>query len=298
MSDSWSWYVIFLVSLNLGGCGWLIFALRSSGADPEDEAETVGEMVDGIAERNNPLPGWWAWLFIGTLAFAAGYFILFPGFGNLAGALGWSSRGQWEQEIAVADAKYGPIYAAYYAKAIPELLTDERAIAMGGRIFANNCAPCHGSDSRGNPGYPNLTDHDWLWGGEPATIVQTITHGRVGAMPPMGGAVGGQKGVEQLAQYVLSLSGREHDRELAAAAAPTFATICAVCHGAEGKGNQAMGAPNLTDDIWLHSGRVSGIELQITNGRTSQMPAHRELLGEEQIHLVALYVYSLSAREQ
>ncbi len=296
MSDAWSWYVIFFIALNLGSCAWLIFVLRSGGSDPD--AETVGEVVDGIAEHNNPLPAWWALLFIATLVFAVGYLVLFPGLGNFAGLLGWSSRGQWEQETAVADAKYGPIYAAYYAKTIPELLREERAIAMGGRIFANNCATCHGSDARGNPGYPDLTDDDWLYGGKPETIVQTITNGRIGAMPPLGAAVGGQQGVEQLAQYVLSLSGRDHDAELAALAVPTFTTLCAVCHGREGKGNQAMGAPNLTDDIWLHSGRVSGIEEQITNGRTSQMPAHRDLLDDEKIHLVALYVYSLSASER
>jgi cytochrome c oxidase cbb3-type subunit 3 len=210
------------------------------------------------------------------------------------GWLEWTSLGQWEAEVARADAKYGPLYKAYLATPIPELVVEPKAVEMGGRLFANNCSPCHGSDAQGGKGYPNLTDGDWLHGGAAEKIVETVTLGRAGTMPPMGAAIGGEQGVKEMAQYVISLSGREHDAEMAAAAAPKFATICAVCHTPEGTGNPAFGSANLTDDTWLHGGRVSDIEYQITNGRVNVMPAHGELLSEAKIHLLAAYVYSLS----
>jgi cytochrome c oxidase cbb3-type subunit 3 len=294
MSNSWSWYVIAIVALNIGGCVWLLVANRKTRVEDEDGGGSHGHEFDGIAELNNPLPAWWTWLFVVTVLFAIGYLILFPGLGNFTGARSWTALQQYEAEMARADAVYGPIYAAYANRPIPELLGEPHAIEMGSRLFAINCSPCHGSDARGNPGYPNLTDDDWIHGGSPETIVQTITNGRIGNMPPMGAAVGGDKGIKEAAQYVLSLSGRQHDAAAAAAGQQFFATICSACHGIDGKGNQTIGAPNLTDDIWLHDGRVSGIEFQIRNGRINQMPAHGRILSAEKIHLLALYVYSLS----
>jgi cytochrome c oxidase cbb3-type subunit 3 len=292
MSNGWSIYVIVIVLANILGCAWLLAANRKTKAG--DENESTGHEFDGIGELNNPLPAWWTWLFILSIVFAFIYLALFPGFGNFPGLLGWTSVGQWEGEMATADAKYGPIYAEYFGKAIPKLIKDQRAVGMGGRLFAINCSPCHGSDARGGKGYPNLTDDDWLYGGEPDIIVQTITHGRNGMMPPFGAAIGGEPAIAEVAQYVLSLSGRPHDAELAAKGQVHFATICFACHGVEAKGNPMIGSPNLTDDNWLHGGRQSDIEDRVRNGITSQMPAHGDILGPEKIHLLATYVYSLS----
>ncbi len=213
--------------------------------------------------------------------------------GSYPGTLGWTSAGQHEAQVQVAQAQYGPIFANYAAQDITTLQNESRAVEIGGRLFLNHCSACHGSDARGGKGYPNLTDDDWLYGGSPDGIVATITNGRICNMPPLG-AVVGDDGVKSLAQYVLSLSGREHDAAQAKQAATQFATLCAVCHGADGRGNQAVGAPNLTDDIWLHGGRVADIEFQIHTGRMNQMPAHRDLISKEKIHLLATFVYSLS----
>jgi len=294
MTHSWSAYVIFLVVLNVLGCAWLLYVNRTAKVKPGETGEPVGHEFDGIEELNNPLPAWWTWLFVVTILFAAIYLILYPGLGSFAGGLGWTSGGQWEGQVADAKSQYGPIYARYFERSIPDLLHEPAAIQMGGRLFANNCSACHGSDARGGNGYPNLTDDDWLYGGAPETIVQTITHGRNGMMPPMGAAVGGESGIKQVAQYVLSLSGRPHDAKLAEQGKVYFTTICAACHLPSGTGNQAIGAPNLTDNIWLHGGRVTDIENQIRNGRSNKMPAHAGILEPEKIHLLALYVYSLS----
>ncbi len=298
MSTGWSIFVIFFIVLNVGGCAWLLFANRSIKVDPETKGKTLGHDFDGIEELNNPLPAWWSWLFVLTIVFGVAYFVLYPGFGNVAGTLGWSQVGQHEAEIAAADAQWGPMFRAYLATPIDELVNDERAVRMGSRIFANNCAPCHGSDARGNTGYPNLRDGDWLWGGTPESIIHTITHGRNGLMPPFGAAVGGEPGIEAVTEYVLSLSGRDHDASKLAEGKRHFETICSACHGLEGKGNPAMGAPNLTDDIWLHGGRREDIQYQVRVGRLNQMPAWGPIIGEERVHLVAAYVLSLSGSEQ
>lgn len=294
MSNGWSFYVIAIVVLNIAGCVWLLLANRKTTIDESKVGKPLDHDFDGIQELNNPLPAWWSWLFWVTILFAIVYLIAYPGFGNLPGAAGWSSTAQWDAEMAAAQARYGPIYDGYMKMEIPDLLGEQQAIDMGSRLFANTCATCHGSDARGGGGYPNLTDKDWLWGGAPKTIVQTITHGRTGVMPPLGDGIGGEQGILEMAQYVISLSGREHDEAAAARAQPYFAQICSVCHGPTGTGNPGMGAPNLTDNIWLHGGRVSDIEYQIRNGRINQMPPHAAILSEEKIHLLALYVYSLS----
>lgn len=294
MTTGWSLYVDVLVIACLAGCGWLLWINRTATVDEAAKGQPLEAEHDGIQELNNPLPAWWTWLFVLTIVFAIGYLALYPGMGSFAGTLGWTSQGQHEREVLVAEARYGPIFAGYAAQDIEDLMDEPHAIEMGGRLFLNHCAACHGSDARGGSGYPNLTDDDWLYGGTPDTLVSTITNGRVGNMPPLGSVVGGDPGIRALAQYVLSLSGREHDAELAQKAKTQFATLCAVCHGADGRGNQAVGAPNLTDNIWLHGGRVEDIEAQIRTGRVNQMPAHRDLISKEKIHLLATYVYSLS----
>jgi cytochrome c oxidase cbb3-type subunit 3 len=297
MSDFWSFYIILFVAINIGGNAWILYALRENPDDTVGEGEELGHEFDGIRELNNPLPRWWLWVFAGSIVFSIAYLVAYPGLGNFPGVLGWTSVGQWEEEMEQAQARYGPILEEYAKAPIPELLEDKRAVAMGGRLFANHCAACHGSDARGGKGYPNLTDGSWLYGGDPEIIETTILHGRNGMMPPMGVAVGGEEETANVAEYVLSLSGREHDAAKAALGKPKFDTICAACHGLDGKGNPAIGSANLTDNTWLHGGSAESIRETIRDGRISKMPAHLDLLGEEKVHLLALYVYSLSQPE-
>jgi cytochrome c oxidase cbb3-type subunit 3 len=296
MSGFWSWYVIAIVVVNIVGNAWLLFAMRKPPRDSVGEGESLGHEFDGIGELNNSLPRWWLWIFSASIVFSLIYLALFPGLGRYPGTLEWSAVKQWEDQIAKADAIYGPIFAAYYQKSIPELLIDRRAVTIGARLFSINCSPCHGSDARGGKGFPNLTDGDWLHGGDPEIIETTILGGRNGVMPAWGPTIG-EDGVEHAANYALSLSGREHDPELAKKGETIFKTICHACHGMDGKGKKEMGSANLTDDTWLHGGSEETIRETIRNGRTNQMPAHKDLLGEQKVHLLALYVYSLSRSE-
>jgi cytochrome c oxidase cbb3-type subunit 3 len=295
MSTGWSLFVIVLVLANVIGCVWLLVSNRNVKIDPAEKGRPTGHDFDGIEELNNPLPAWWTWLFVGSIIFSAGYLVLYPGFGNFEGILGWTSAKEVEQATARADAQYGPIFAGYLAREIPDLLGDERAVGMGSRIFANRCSVCHGSDARGGPGYPNLANHDWLYGGTPDRIVTSVTNGRNGLMPPFAAAIGGDEGVRNMTEYVLSLSGRDHDPVQALAAKPTYDSLCGICHGANSTGNIDIGAPDLTDNIWLHGGRREDIVRALNEGLASQMPAHRDLLSPARIHLAALYVFSLSA---
>lgn len=294
MSTGWSIFVVVLVVLNIAGCVWLLVGNRHVEIDASDKGHSTGHEYDGIEELNNPLPAWWTWLFVGTIVWGIVYLVLYPGLGASPGLLGWTSSGEVEAAEAAAEARYGPIFDAYLEQEIPALLDDERAVGMGRRIFANRCSVCHGSDARGGKGYPDLTDDKWLHGGEPETIVQTIAKGRIGVMPPLGGAVGGPEGVRAVTEYVLALAGREHDAEAAEQGATAFAGLCGICHGADGHGSTAIGAPELTDDVWLHGGTRADIARAIEEGITNQMPSHREILSEGRIHLAALYVYSLS----
>ena len=294
MSFGWSLWIGALVLLQIVGCVWLLWVNRTATIEDVGKGDPLESEHDGIVELNNPLPAWWSWLFVVTLVFSVVYLAAYPGMGSFAGWLGWSSQSKYEAEVAEADRRYGPIFAAFAARDVEDLVGEPQAVAMGGRLFANHCSTCHGSDARGSRGYPNLTDDDWLYGGDPEAIVRTITLGRVGAMPAQIAPLGGPEGVEAMVHYVLSLSGREHDEALAAQAAPQFQTFCSVCHGPDGRGKQLVGGANLTDDIWLHGGTPRDIEYQITQGRINMMPAHRDILTPEKIHLLATYVYSLS----
>lgn len=294
MSGGWSLYVIILVVLNVVGSAWLLFWARTKSVDDGGPAQTMGHSFDGIEEYDLPLPRWWLWLFVGSIVFLVVYLVLYPGLGNFPGVLGWSSQGQHAAEVQEATDKYGPMYAAYAARPVEEIARDPKAVGIGQRLFANNCAACHGADARGGYGYPNLADADWIYGGTPDVIKATILNGRVGYMPPFAPALGGDQGVKEVVTYVQSLSGQPVDAAMAAAGKVRFGTICVACHGMEGKGNPAMGAPNLTDDVWLFGGTAEEIELGLRAGRMSKMPAHGEILGEQKAHLVATYVYSLS----
>ncbi len=294
MSAGWGLYVALIVALNVVASAWLLFWARTRKVGEALPGETTGHDFDGIEELDMPLPRWWLWLYVGTIVFLVAYCVLYPGFGTFAGTLGWTSSGQHETEEREAHAKYDPIYSAYAATPVAELAKDPRATAIGGRLFANTCAPCHGADARGGTGFPNLADDDWIFGGEPETIETTILSGRTGMMPAFAPALGSDQGVKEVVAYVMSLSGQQADPVLAEAGKARFNTICIACHGMDAKGNRAMGAPNLTDDVWLFGGTAEAIEEGLRKGRMSQMPAHKDILGEQKAHLVAAYVYSLS----
>ena len=296
MSTFWSIWVIVIVVINIVFPMWLLFANRKvevRGKLPEGESATTGHVYDGIEEYDNPLPAWWFKMFVISVVFSVIYLILYPGLGNFKGLLGWTSTGQWEEEVARAGEKYGPLFARYADTPIEELSANPEALKMAGRLFANNCSQCHGADGRGSYGFPNLADNDWLYGGNPDAIKASITNGRNGVMNPWGDILG-EEGVENTAHYVLSLSGRSHDGPKAAAGQQAFATYCASCHGADGKGNQQLGAPDLTDDTWLYSPSPEMIKYTIRNGRNNMMPSQQGTLSDDKIHLLTAYVYSLS----
>jgi cytochrome c oxidase cbb3-type subunit 3 len=239
------------------------------------------------------MPRWWMVMFYLTIAFAVAYLALYPGLGSYAGRLGWQSTGAYKRELAQADAQYGPLFAQYMKRDLKDVASDPQAHAIGERLFLTYCAQCHGSDARGNKGYPNLTDNDWLYGGEPSVIKETIMKGRNGQMPPMGTALGADTDVENVAHYVLSLSGAPADPIKVAFGKSKFAA-CAACHGGDAHGNQMIGAPNLTDKVWLYGGSPETVMETIRKGRNNTMPAWGEFLGEAKVHVLAAYVWSLS----
>jgi cytochrome c oxidase cbb3-type subunit 3 len=294
ISGFWSVYIAALTVVSLVACGVLLWKLSTARLPAGQKADVTGHVWDGdLAEYNNPLPRWWIWLFYITLVFAVVYLALYPGLGSFPGMLKWTSHDQYVGEQTQAKEKYEPLYAKYAAMSIPDVAADPQAREIGQRLFLNNCAQCHASDARGGKGFPNLTDNDWLYGGDPDTIVASITNGRSGMMPPWSKVLG-DAGVKDLAHYVLSLAGKTHDELRASNGKLLFQTNCVVCHGPEGKGNPALGAPNLTDDIWLYGGGESTLVETIGNGRNGVMPAWGEFLGPEKVHILAGYVYGLS----
>lgn len=296
MSAFWSAWVTVITLAVILGCTWLLLATRKSQPHQDTTEETLGHEFDGIEEYDNPLPKWWFQMFIGTVIFGLAYLALYPGLGTFQGLLGWSSTGQWEEEMQHAEETYKPVFAKYAALPVEELVANsenENGLKMGQRMFANNCSLCHGTAATGAYGFPNLTDADWLYGGDANTIKASITNGRSGSMPPWG-AVLGEEGVRDVTSYVLSLSGAEVDGEAAARGQTQFQALCTACHGADAKGLPILGAPNLTDDVWLYGGSFEKVAHSIRNGRNGVMPAHKDLLSDEKIHLITAYVYSLS----
>lgn len=300
MSTFWSGWIIVLTLTNLVLLFWLLMANRRRAVTGKDdgEAKTTGHEYDGIEEYDNPLPRWWFGLFLATFIFAAGYLFAFPGLGSWKGYFGWTSTNQLEAEHAAAKVTYDETFGKFAQMPIEQLAKDPEAMKMGSRLFLNNCAVCHGSDASGNFGFPNLTDKDWLYGGAPDRIKETIVLGRQGAMPAWG-AILGEANVGNVVEFVLQGAGKEHDAAKAELGKAIYATNCSACHGADAKGNQLVGAPNLTDDVWLY-GAATPEELGATlrqtvrNGRAGVMPAHAETLKAERIHLLSAYVYSLS----
>lgn len=295
MSTFWSLWIICLTLVCLALVFWVLMANRKVAVtdDEEPENRTTGHVYDGIEEYDNPLPRWWFNLFIITFIFGFIYLIVYPGMGSWKGLIGWTSVGELQGDQAKAQETYAETFDVYAQTSIQELIYDNGAMKIGGRLFANNCAVCHGADGGGNYSFPNLTDDDWLWGGSPERIKESITHGLQNNMPAWGEILGETK-VNQAAEYVLKISGQKHDEAAANAGATVFAETCVACHGVDGKGIQAMGSPNLTDDIWLYEGTKENIVYTIQYGRSNMMPAQKDLLREDKIHILSAYVYSLS----
>jgi cytochrome c oxidase cbb3-type subunit 3 len=290
-SDFWHLYIALLTLLSIVACALF---LKSQSVRKAGPVETTGHQWDGdLAEYNNPLPRWWSWLFYLTIVFSLAYLVLYPGLGSWRGTLGWSQVGQLAEEQQAAEKQFGPLYRRFAAIEVETLAKTPEALAIGQKLFLNNCAQCHASDGAGSRGFPNLTDRDWLWGGDATAIKATIAEGRTGVMPPFGAALGGES-VKNLAHYVRSLSGLTSDSLRVAFGRELYQQNCVACHGAEGKGNAALGAPNLADKTWLHGSAESVVIETIGRGRTNQMPAHKALLDEARIHLLTAYVYSLS----
>lgn len=292
-SPFWSYFISVIVVGGILGC--LILLISTAKVKPMSKTDnTTGHVYDeDIVELNNPLPRWWMYLFILTALFGFAYLALFPGLGIYKGELGWTSVKQYEQEVEANKKEIAPIYAKFAKMSTEDIAKDSKAMSIGERLFMNNCSMCHGSDAHGSKGFPNLTDKDWLHGGTPEKIEQTLTNGRNAMMPPMAAAVGDENDVKNVANYVLSLSGSPHDAARAALGKPKFAA-CAACHGPEGKGNQMIGAPNLSDNIWLHGYGEEAIIHRINNGIQNQMPAQKNRLTPEQIHVLAAYVWRFS----
>jgi cytochrome c oxidase cbb3-type subunit 3 len=292
VSSGWAIYIAAVTIAGLVGC--LVLLVIASRRKVMAGDNTTGHVWDeDLREMNNPLPRWWMYLFVITVVFAAIYLALYPGLGSSAGILKWTSEGQFDAEQTKARSALVPVYAKYSAMTADQMSSDPQALAIGQRLFLNACAQCHGSDGRGSKGFPNLTDNDWLGAGTPEYIEKTITEGRTGVMPPMAAAVGSADDVRNVANYVLSLSGSAHNNIAAELGKPKF-VVCAACHGPEGKGNPAIGAPNLTDNIWLHGWGEEAIVSMVTNGKNNVMPPQARLLTPEQVHVLAAYVWSLS----
>ncbi len=280
--------------------------LRSS-----TDGETTGHEWDGITELNKPLPKWWLWTFYATIVWAIGYWLLMPAWPLVStyskGLLSYSQRERVAEQVAEAKAAksdYRDKIAAMDLTAInndPELLSF--ALAGGEAAFGDNCAPCHGRGAQGAFGYPNLRDDSWLWGdGTLAAIHKTILHGirsgdpdtQTNQMPAFGRTgVLNEPQIADVAEFTLSLSGNAGDKAADERGAKIFATTCTPCHGADGKGNPKLGAPNLTDELWLYAGDKQTIMADIRNGRGGVMPAWITRLDPETIKELAIYVHSL-----
>jgi len=300
MTTGWSLFVIVLTVVNILACVWLLrWTMKPKSATEKiGGGADTGHTWDGdLREYNNPLPKWWLWLFYITVVFGLIYLAVFPGLGNFGGLKGWSQAQQYEQERAAVEARAAALLAPFASMTVPELAANAQAMATANNLFQNNCAQCHGADGGGARGFPNLANADWQWGGDPDSIVQTIAGGRVAAMTPWGEVLG-EQGIDEVVAYVLQLSGQPADAGKAAAGATHFQTYCMACHGADGKGMTAVGAPNLTDGVWLYGGDADTIRETVTKGRMGQMPAFQDQLGEQRVRLMAAYVLKLSGGAQ
>jgi len=292
VSNFWHWFIVIPTVIGILALFPLVILNRGEGTG--DKPETMGHVWDeDLEEYNNPLPRWWLNLFYITIIFGVAYLVLYPGLGKFEGILGWTSKGEYQSEIAAAEKEFGPIFKKYASDDIAALAKNPEAIKTGERLFVNYCATCHGADARGALGYPNLRDQDWLYGGKPEQIKTSILNGRNGMMPGWQAALG-EEGVKNTTEFVLSLSKTDVDLESARAGRKHFNTMCLACHGPDGRGNQALGGPNLTDEVWLYGGSRKEIVRSISAGRQGKMPPHRDFLGEDKVHVLTAYIYGLS----
>ncbi|MER1939641.1 cytochrome-c oxidase, cbb3-type subunit III [Castellaniella sp. FW104-16D08] len=296
ISSFWSYYIAVIALGGIVWCVYLLFSQRAWLKRDVQAVESTGHVWDGdLTELNNPVPRWWTVMYLLLCAVALGYLVLYPGLGSYKGLLGFTAGQEVLQDQRALNAQIQPVYERFREMPVPEIANDDQARAIGQRLFLNNCAQCHGSDAKGGRGFPNLTDADWLWGGQPEQILQTITKGRHGVMPAWAAMIKPED-ASAIAQYVRALSGLAHDPLRLNAGKRGFETYCAACHGAEGKGNPLMGAPNLTDDIWLYGSSEATITETILNGRDNQMPAQETYLTPEQIRLLTAWVWGQSNR--
>ena len=299
MTAFWHWVVAAGTITFVVACVWLIRWSSQQGPQDVADEDHVGHVWDGdIEELNNPAPKWWLYLYFITIVWAVGYMIVYPGLGSFSGTMGWSQEGQYEAEMQAASDRYEPIYTGFAAMDFDLLAADPDAQKLGRSLFASYCTTCHGSDARGAIGYPNLTDDDWLWGGTEAAITTTLKMGRNSVMPVLAPALGGETGIDNMTRYVQSLSGAAEADSGALSAQPMFVALCSACHMPDGSGNQALGGPNLTDDVWLYGSSFDAIRAAITEGRNGVMPPHGELLGDNRSKILAAYIASLSRTPQ
>ena len=293
MSTAWSWYVIIGTVVSMLGCFWLIFWSNQQRASDEEIKESELHVWDeDIRELNNPLPMWWLWLFVLSILYAVIYLAVYPGLGNFAGLSEWSQQDQYEQEMAAAEAKYGPMFASYGAMEVSQLIEDPKALGIGKSLFANYCSQCHGSTAQGAPGFPNLTDNDWLYGGDAAKIEFAILNGRTGVMPALGAVLGTDADLDTMVEYVRSMA---DGQDISSPAHAKFITFCSACHAPDGTGNQLLGGADLTDDTWLYGSSKAAVRRSIVEGRIGAMPGHSKLIGPDRARILAAYVYSLSS---
>jgi cytochrome c oxidase cbb3-type subunit 3 len=296
MSTGWSLWIVVLTVANILACVWLLrWTSKPKAADEKigGGADTGHVWDEDLREYNNPLPRWWLWLFYVTVVFGLLYLVLYPGLGNFAGLKTWTQEAQYEQEKAAVEARASELLAPLAALPVADLVDNEQAITTAHNLFQQNCAQCHGSDGGGARGFPNLANADWQWGGDAEAVVATIASGRTAAMPPWG-AVLGDDGVAEVVAYVQQLSGQPSDAAQATAGETRYQQVCAACHGLDGKGMAVLGAPNLTDDVWIYGGDAATLRQTIVAGRTGQMPAWNDKLGEQRVKLLAAYVTRLA----
>lgn len=291
MTSFWSAWIILLTGVSFVGLAWILFSNRTREQDSDER--TTGHVYDGIEELDNPLPAWWLYMFVITIVWGVGYLLVYPGLGNFPGLLGWTQIEQHDQRVAAAENKFRAMRDKYLAQPIEEIAFDPAVRKMGMRMFATDCAQCHGADARGSFGFPNLTDGDWIYGGTPSDIETTIRLGRQAAMPPWGDVIG-EEGVKNVTAYILTLNGRDADETQAKGGAEIYQSYCAACHGIDGAGNTGLGAPNLKNGIWLYGGTPEQISHSVRAGRNGVMPTFQDTLSEDKIHILSAYVYGLN----
>jgi cytochrome c oxidase cbb3-type subunit 3 len=292
MSGFWSVWVMILACITVG-VSLTLFLWALWMRIPTVEDGTTGHVwAHGVLrEAVRPLPWWWVVISIGAFLFGAAYLFLYPGFGSYTGSLGWSSHQEQQRNAAANDALLEARFAPLRVLSIEQLAAHAEATRIGHRLYLDNCAACHGTSALGNHavGAPDLTDADWLYGGDAQTILTSILDGRNGVMPPLGGALG-HNGVNEVAAYVVSVSGTQVPPDWVAPGKVRFDALCTACHGADGRGNPALGAPNLFDRAWLYGGNIESVVTAVRDGRSGVMPAWRARLSADEARLITAWI--------